>query len=82
MSDIFDPNEDKKTTLSIAEMLRLRYENELKDEGPFRHIDIDERSRCTRLIDHLPETDLLRQMVKDLGEILVENNINPQDITW
>jgi len=81
MTSIFDEKAQMASTREIAFYLKGKYDGNTFPD-PEVHMDIDEHARCTKLATDWPDTELVRQIIKDAAKVMIEYNISPEDIKW
>ena len=88
MNDIYDERQDMSNTRHLSSKIRERCLIEIKKEKRREpgdrtpQISIDDRSRYTRLINEWPDTDLVRQIIKETAKLMAEFDIRPEDVRW
>lgn len=90
MTDIFDEKEDLKNIKSFVSFLHNEYETDFHERHKVSvkdgvvedrvHIDLDEMRRRNHLVTHWPGDELVSQIIKNTCQIMVNNNLTPDDL--
>ena len=82
MSSIFDENGEYKHAKEIIALIKKEYENSLMPSDTHEVINLDERSRRTRLATNWPGDDLATQLALDIAKVMTRYSILPSELRW
>lgn len=79
MSNVFDESEDLKNARSFVAFMRSEYQRQLHDQKT-DGLDPSTIRLRNQMVTHWPGDEIMQQIVKDVAQIMRNNNIKPEDI--